>query len=146
MGLCAGSRAWNSEEAASGCEQEWLKGTQRAFEVITSTVTSHHFFSIMTQNSKLSGTWGQPGTDQGSSFLWLQPAPLCLTKPVIAFLFLSFLLCSTFPLLEANACVICKGEMRTLILELMTWWYLDDYRSGHMVLRLMYIEKPPQTK
>lgn len=55
MGALEGN--WALEQgggSASGREQRQLKGTRRASEVIALTVTSHHFFSTMTQNSKLS--------------------------------------------------------------------------------------------
>lgn len=59
----------------------------------------------------------------------MTPAPLCLTELVAAFSSFSFLLCFSFPLLEAAVCVLCRAETRTLS-ELVTWLYLDNHRSG----------------
>lgn len=147
LGSCEGKGAWGQweGEAVEMCLRD-LSVTRRAFEVVTSPVTSRHFFSIMTQNSKLTSNQGQTGLQRGAVFFpsqWSSFLPSALyccshSSPLQ--------LCFIFPLLEAIVCVVCGVETITLILELeLCHIRMSAKVATSMVPRAVNLaDKPPQ--
>lgn len=132
LGSCVGKGQGTVRRDAQWIGGWDLRPTQGPCEVITSLVTSRHFFSIITKNSKLSSTQGQTGLEQDAVFFPSQQDLLSFTQPSIGFLCSSpFRLCFIFPLFQAIVCVVCGVETVTLIWELKPWLYMSEHESGY---------------